>query len=154
MKLKTWVWIAGITIVLVALFAYPRLQNKNGGGIGSGVPCLVSNLPIVQHIHPIVAITVDRIVEAIPAGIGLAGCERAIHTHDDDAPQGVIHVESQNRRTYTLGDFMDVWGKSFTREGYELSVTANGASVADPASFMLEDAQNIKLDYKRITINE
>jgi hypothetical protein len=39
-----------------------------------------------------------------PAGATVDG----IHTHDGT---GVIHVESPVRRTYTLGEFFDVWGQ-------------------------------------------
>jgi hypothetical protein len=152
MKSKTWVWIAGIVVVLGALFAYPRLYGGGGsGGIGSGVPCLVPNVPLVQHIHPIVTITVDGVQEEIPANIGLQGCERAIHTHDEDAAQGVIHVESQDRRKYTLGDFMSVWSKSFAREGYALTATADGANVSDPASLVFQDGQDIRMEYRLLT---
>lgn len=150
--MKNWIWIIGIVIVLGALFAYPRLSGgRPGSGIGSGVPCLVPNVPLVQHIHPVLTITVDGAREEMPANIGLVECERAIHTHDDDAPQGIIHVESQDRRSYTLGNFMSVWGKPITREGYVLTATADGVPVEDPATLVFKDGQNIQLDYQLVT---
>ncbi|MDP3975181.1 MAG: hypothetical protein Q8P88_02780 [Candidatus Jorgensenbacteria bacterium] len=149
MKTKTWIWIVGIVIVLGGLFAYPRLNGERGGsGIGSGVPCLVPNVPLVQHIHPVLVIMVDGVAETIPAGVGLGGCERAIHTHDD-ASQGVIHVESQDRREYTLGDFFSVWGKSFAREGHALTVTADGEAVENPETLDFKDGQDIRMEYRR-----
>ena len=148
MKLKTWGWVVGIVVVLGALFSYSRLfGGRAGGGIGSGVPCLVPNVPLMQHIHPVLTITVNGMREVIPANIGLAECERAVHTHDDDAAQGVIHVESQDRRSYTLGDFFAVWGKPIAREEYALTVTADGANVTDPASLTFEDGQDIRMEY-------
>lgn len=31
-----------------------------------------------------------------------------LHTHDTS---GTIHVESNSYRTYTLGQFLDIWGR-------------------------------------------
>ena len=36
-----------------------------------------------------------------------------LHTH---AADGIIHTESPVRRTYTLGDFFDIWGQSLSPE--------------------------------------
>lgn len=152
MKSKTWIWIVGVVMVLGALFAYPRFNGgRPGGSVGSGVPCLVPNVPLVQHIHPVLTITVDGVREGIPANIGLAECERAVHTHDEDAPQGVIHVESQDRRAYVLGDFMSVWNKPVVREQYVLTATVDSVSVEDPAALIFKDGQNIRLEYRSAT---
>ncbi|HEX9235017.1 MAG TPA: hypothetical protein VF972_01920 [Actinomycetota bacterium] len=35
----------------------------------------------------------------------------SIHTHD---ATGIIHIESPTPRTFTLGEFFDVWGVRFT----------------------------------------
>lgn len=146
-KTTTW-WLVGIVVVLGILFAYPRLfGGRSGGGIGSGVPCLVPNVPLVQHIHPVLTIMVNGAREMIPANIGLAECERAVHTHDEDAPQGVIHVESQDRRSYTLGDFFAVWGKPLVRENHVLTVTADSAYVENPETLTFRDGQDIRMEY-------
>jgi hypothetical protein len=34
-----------------------------------------------------------------------------LHTHD---ATGIIHVESPDARTYTLGNFFDIWGQPLT----------------------------------------
>ncbi len=146
MKAKTWMWVIGVVVVLGVLFVYPRLGGNRSGSIGSGVPCLVPNVPLTQHIHPVLTITVDGVREEIPANIGLAECERAVHTHDD-ASQGIVHVESQDRRVYVLGDFMSVWNKSLVREGRTLTATADGVQVEDPATLILKDGQDIRLEY-------
>lgn len=147
-KTTIW-WLVGIVAVLGALFAYPWFSGDGGGGgIGSGVPCLVRNVPLVQHIHPVLTILVNGVREEIPAGIGLAGCERAVHTHDEDAPQGVIHVESQDRREYVLGDFFAVWGKPLARENYVLAVTVDGVWVENPEALGFKDGQDITMDYR------
>ena len=38
-------------------------------------------------------------------------CFYWLHTH---AADGIIHIESPVQRTYTLGDFFDVWGQNLT----------------------------------------
>jgi hypothetical protein len=45
-----------------------------------------------------------------PAGlyVGAGRCFYWLHTH---AADGIIHIESPIRRTFTLGDFFDVWGQ-------------------------------------------
>lgn len=51
---------------------------------------------------------------AVPAGIGIDAGEHfiaPIHTHDGT---GVIHVESPEARTFSLGQFFGVWGVRLT----------------------------------------
>lgn len=45
-----------------------------------------------------------------PAGpfVGAGTCFYWLHTH---AADGIIHIESPTERTYTLGNFFDVWGQ-------------------------------------------
>ncbi len=139
-----------IVIVVVFLFLYPRLAERNGDKKSSNVPCLVPNLPLIQHIHPQFTIFVDDKPEVLPADIGIGACEKAIHTHNDDVAAGIIHVESQDRREYTLSDFMSVWGKPFEREGYKLEATVDGQGTPDPKSIILKDSQKIVMKYIKI----
>lgn len=133
---------------MVFLFSYPKLFGDKISAPGASVPCIIDNLPLIQHIHPILAITVDGANETIPANIGLSGaCERALHTHD---ATGQIHVEAQDARTYTLGDFMSVWGKFINRDGYALKATADETVIADPQSMILKDGERIKLEYTKV----
>jgi hypothetical protein len=61
-----------------------------------------------QHVHANLRIFVHGEAVPVPSGIGTTQDEvAALHTHDD---QGTIHVESQTRRDFTLGEFLDVWG--------------------------------------------
>jgi hypothetical protein len=49
----------------------------------------------------------------VPAGIGIGpDFISPLHTHDTT---GVIHVESPDVRTFTLGAFFGVWGVRLTR---------------------------------------
>lgn len=53
-------------------------------------------------------------VQLTPAGRFVAGgsCFMWLHTH---AADGVIHIESPVQRTYTLGEFFDIWGQPLNR---------------------------------------
>ncbi len=145
---STIIWIVVATLLLVVLFAYPKLTApKNNNVSKNDVPCLVPNIPLVQHIHPHLQILVGSKEEIVPAEIGLGGsCERALHTHATD---GVIHVESQDSREYTLGDFFSVWGKSIARDGYAVAITADGEPVSDSENFKLRDGQKIVITYTK-----
>jgi len=67
------------------------------------------------HIHQHLDVFVHGRHVAVPAGIGIAtdgGFISPLHTHDGS---GVIHVESPDVRTFTLGQLFGVWGVRLTR---------------------------------------
>ncbi|HXF74041.1 MAG TPA: hypothetical protein VNO79_15705 [Actinomycetota bacterium] len=65
-----------------------------------------------MHIHAHLDLFVDGAPVAVPADVGITSSTHApLHTHD---ASGVIHVESALARTFTLGEFFDVWGVRFT----------------------------------------
>jgi hypothetical protein len=88
-----------------------------------GIGCQSSE-QTVFHIHAHLTIFVNGSPRQVPAGIGVPGaqaqstaqgpfvssgtCFYWLHTH---AADGIIHIESPIRRTYTLGDFFDEWGQ-------------------------------------------
>lgn len=65
-----------------------------------------------MHVHAHLDLFVDGAPVSVPADIGIIPTAHApLHTHDVD---GVIHIESAQARTFTLGEFFDVWGVRFT----------------------------------------
>jgi hypothetical protein len=71
----------------------------------------------LMHIHQHLAIFDHGKPVAIPDDIGrpiVGQCFYWIHTH---TPDGIIHIESPNFRTFTLGNFFDVWGQPFSKTG-------------------------------------
>lgn len=70
------------------------------------------------HWHSRLLITVNGVSEEIPADIGLeTAIHNPIHTHDEDAKDGVIHMEFSGLVTednLKLKNFFKVWKKQFT----------------------------------------
>jgi hypothetical protein len=88
-----------------------------------GVSCLPGEM-FAFHIHAHLAIFVNGAHRQLPASIGIpagqpqhtprgrfvpgGSCFYWLHTH---AADGIIHIESPVRRTFTLGQFFDEWGQ-------------------------------------------
>jgi hypothetical protein len=80
-----------------------------------GISCQ-ANEQSIFHIHAHLTIFVNGSARQVPADIGIpahgqnGSCLYWLHGH---APDGIIHIESPVRRTFTLGDFFDEWGQPF-----------------------------------------
>jgi hypothetical protein len=111
----------------------------------------------VVHIHQHVDILFEgqRVPLAANTGIDPGGqFISPLHTHD---ATGIVHVESPTVRTFTLGQFFDVWGVSLsaselggqsTGNGNVLHVWVNGLRVkGDPAKVELAAHQEIVIAY-------
>ena len=106
----------------------PARVLTNGEQIDS-ITCQASE-QVLFHIHAHLTIFVRGAARQVPAGIGIAPpytidatpagvfvagatCFMWLHTH---AADGILHTESPIDRTYTLGDFFDIWGQPLDRE--------------------------------------
>ena len=123
---------------------------------------------VLFHIHAHLTVFVDGRPRTVPPGIGIASpqaqatpdgpfvvagsCFSWLHTH---AADGIIHIESPVSRTFTLGNFFDVWGQplSSTRvAGARGTVTAfvGGKRYAgNPRAIKLTRHAQIQLDVGR-----
>jgi hypothetical protein len=93
-----------------------------------GISCNSSE-QLVYHIHAHLTVFVNGAARQVPAAIGIPGaqaentptgpfiasgsCFYWLHTH---AADGIIHIESPVHRTYTLGDFFDIWGQPLSAD--------------------------------------
>lgn len=108
--------------------AWPTGSAANGRPI-DGVGCLVNEN---YHIHSLVSIYRDGVRLGIPTNIGLQGCAYELHTHDWT---GVIHVETDVQKTFTLGQFFSLWGKDLSRTSV--------AGIAGPVRYYIIENGNL-----------
>jgi hypothetical protein len=116
----------GVPIPAGPPLAPPR-RLRRGEQI-DGITCEAGE-EVAFHVHAHLRIVVRGHSRRVPAGIGAAppygvaetpdgrflaaaGCFTWLHTH---AADGIIHVESPVERTYTLGQFFDIWGQPLDR---------------------------------------
>ncbi|MDQ3865921.1 MAG: hypothetical protein M3304_03705, partial [Actinomycetota bacterium] len=117
-----------------------------------GLPALAQE-GTALHLHQHLDLYVEGRRVVVPAGIGIDPAGRfiaPIHSHD---ATGIIHVESPERRVFSLGQFFGVWGVRFTPRclgGYcasgrkRLWVYVDGRLVrGDPPRVALTDHQEI-----------
>ena len=106
-----------------------------------------------EHIHAHLALFDRGRAIEVPAAIGIpngSNCLYWLHTH---RPDGFIHMESPERRTFTLGQLYDVWGSSLSStaagglragRGRRLAITVNGKPWrGDPRAIVLRDRESI-----------
>jgi hypothetical protein len=103
----------------------PSLASNASSASGSAVDGIQCNAgeKLVYHVHTHLTIFVNGSPRQVPYGIGIVpprqldntssgpfvaggSCFYWLHTH---AADGIIHIESPSVRTYTLGDFFDIW---------------------------------------------
>ena len=139
-------------VVLAAPLAAPAAPPD--GQTVDGIPCqsmegsalhIHQHLAIFDHGHPV----------AIPPDVGrpLAGCYYWLHTH---TPDGIIHVESPQMRSFTLGQFFAVWGEPLTptdvagarpRPGEHVVVWVDGSRyTGDPRALPLTEHLDVTID--------
>ncbi|MEO8623996.1 MAG: hypothetical protein ABI625_23155 [bacterium] len=99
------------------------------------------------HIHQHIAILDHGKAVPVPENVGQPTGKRClywIHTH---TPDGIIHIEAPQNRSFTLGDFFAVWGQPLgttlaatarAAKGEKTKVWLNGKPFAgDPRSILL-----------------
>lgn len=107
------------------------------------------------HIHPTLEIIVNGENIPIPPNVGVqATCMTALHTH---SPDGLIHVESPEKRDFTLADFFAVWNKPFSKdqilnyradENHKITVKVNDQIVETFEQTVLKDKDRIVITYE------
>ncbi len=105
--------------------------STGGNGLSTGgVNCLTNES---YHIHAHLTILRDGAALMIPAQIGLQGCAYELHTHDGS---GIIHIETNTSKQFTLGQFFAVWGQP-------LSDTNVAGITGQPISVYLTDDKTL-----------
>lgn len=127
---------------------------------------VISANTLRMHIHPELSILIKGVPVTIPANIGIdqnlwkthslnqygIGGKSPLLTRDTS---GVIHVESNTVRNFTLYEFLAVWGKSVDRPqvvgnpvqpGESACILVNGQVLPFLEDVVFEDGQKITLE--------
>ena len=107
----------------------PQQQTPiaNGQPIG-GVSCDAMEGTRL-HIHQHLLILSKGKTVSIPPNVGqvpMAQCLYWVHTH---TPDGIIHIEAPQNRTFTLGQFFDIWGQPLTKSRAASAIAPKGSSL-------------------------
>jgi hypothetical protein len=144
------------------------LANTASQATGNAVDGVQSNSSeqVLFHVHAHLAMYVNGTPKLLPYGVGIvppyqlqqaatgsfvAGGTKYywLHTHDET---GVIHIESPVQRTYTLGNFFDLWHVSLSATQLgptkgKITAFVNGkAYTGDPRNIPLTAHNVIQLD--------
>ncbi len=141
-----------VTIVsfgLVAVFGSSRTVAQSAAPAGEtvgGISCDAQEGQRI-HIHQHLVILDHGKAVDIPPNVGQPSGKRCIYWLHTHTPDGFIHVEAPQDRSFTLGDFFTVWGQPLTgttaasgrvAKGESLKVWVNGEPFAgDPRSVPL-----------------
>jgi hypothetical protein len=63
----------------------------------------------VYHSHPNLTLTINGANVPVPLNTYNSSCQQPIHTHNEP---GVLHIETDQDRNYTLHDWFMLWGYS------------------------------------------
>lgn len=108
------------------------------------------------HIHAMLHVYVGGLLSPIPRDIGIEvskGRETSLHTHDST---GIVHMETNRRFPFTLGDFFNVWGVKLGPAqvggltglgGDRLHFYLNGRPLANPAAYVMKNGDSIVIGY-------
>ncbi|HEV7679950.1 MAG TPA: hypothetical protein VGQ42_15405 [Candidatus Dormibacteraeota bacterium] len=131
-----------------------------------GIQCQSSE-QVLFHVHSHLAVYVNGVQRSIPEGIGVApprqtqqqadgtpfvvsgSCFYWLHSHTAD---GIIHVESPVQRTYTLGNWFDIWGQPLSAtqvgpaRGTVIAYVDGQRFTGNPRDIPLGDHTLIQLD--------
>lgn len=113
---------------------------------------------MVLHNHVTLNVTYNGKTQVVPLNVGIAdnpllygdhsldkyGMEgmSPLHTHDT---RGTIHVESNTKRDFMLGEFLDIW-KGLELNDKTVQATVNGNPVSDIRNIILNDGDSISLN--------
>ncbi len=151
-------WIVGIIVISALLIGFLVFRNSAVAKTNRELALSCTTEMATQfHIHPHLEIIILGQQQEVPADIGIVnGCMNPLHTHDNT---GKIHIESPEKRDFTLADFFAVWNKPFNKyqildykadDQHSIKETINGNQVQDYENTTLRDNDQIVISYEKI----
>ena len=153
--------IAGAIVIIITVLIINNLRsNATATGSNTNAPLASDNpaYPVVDniacqtseqlayHIHAHLSMYINGQPFSLPANIGIASdgsCIYWLHTHDGT---GVVHIESPNSNTYSLGTFFKMWEDHFSQLGYPSQLNStNGWTIYVDGKPYTGDFHNIQL---------
>jgi hypothetical protein len=128
--------------------------TSNGAPVIDGIRCQPEHLE--SHYHAHLTLLRDGKQVKVPALIGINlehQCLYWLHTHD---ATGIMHIESPDTRTYTLGQFFDVWGRPLSKtqadglHGNLKVFVGNRAYSGDPRAIVLKAHELITIEQGKV----
>jgi hypothetical protein len=130
------------------------------GESGAPTPAPATNVPcgpsevLTRHEHAHLTILIRGQIKSVPAFIGITATRICwLHTHDTS---GIIHIEADDNRTFTLGDFFAVWRQPLSQTAIDGDRVGSGESIQTtvnqqpytgaPETIVLKDHQDIVLE--------
>lgn len=138
------------------LHAYGQAQdtvtaNASRNLVIDGVECMKAE-QLAFHIHTKFNLTIDNKSYPIPAGIGIIpiNCIFWLHTHDDS---GIIHIESPVNRSFTLGQFLNIWNRFNSSDAVIQNLSNN--SLNDTVAVYINGTEMTNsTDYRNIELKD
>jgi hypothetical protein len=129
----------------------PWAANGNQAQARAEAIGLPPESPVVMHEHANLQIFVHGEAQPTPTDIGIDTSDdpayvASLHTHDDT---GTVHMESSVSRTFTVGEFFDVWG-------VRLSPSCMGAycNDADNRLQVFVDGEEVSEEIRDVALND
>ncbi|HEY0798652.1 MAG TPA: hypothetical protein VGD50_05850 [Candidatus Baltobacteraceae bacterium] len=100
-----------LALVLTSMQAPLAPAAAGTGQPVDGISC-DANEGALFHIHQHLALYVSGATQTVPGQIGIppyGNCIYWLHTHQ---PDGIIHIEAPVYRSFSLGNFFDIWGQA------------------------------------------
>jgi hypothetical protein len=146
--------IAAVALVIIGIGYYVYMTNH--AQVASATETVVDpNYPPVDgvycdsleqtayHYHALLAMYINGQAVSLPSQIGITSdCYYWLHTHDTS---GVIHIESPNNHTYTLGNLLDEWSQHFSSLGFYSQLNSPNWDVWINGKVYTGDLHNIVL---------
>lgn len=107
--------------------AAAQAARANGQTIG-GISCDRQEGSRI-HIHQHLVIFDHGKQVAIPPNVGQPAEQRCIYWVHTHTPDGIIHIEAPQFRSFTLGDFFAVWGEPLSRTQASSARAAKGQAL-------------------------
>ncbi len=151
----------GLGILLVALVGLGMICV--GSTVDSASSTVRPRAPVIDdiscdtmehldmHIHAHLDIFIHGRIQTVPSDIGIIDneCIYWMHTHDDT---GIIHIESPEKRNFTLGEFFDIWNQNFSSSQI-FDNTVDGSSNSTLNVYVNGSKISAGSDYRQIPIN-